>query len=206
MIKRIFVAITLLVMSGCSPSIVPNSHPLGVSVKAPPFYSKQDVSLINHSSQSYHLRAWTRVMIRSLRRELKIRGVHVVENSSKEILLNTTHANVDPLALLFETCSLTVELGIGDHYTRQIRVTGFDAFSTQVACDSALSKAVVEVLNDPSVFVYLTEEPPIPEVNSTESGNDDTLYRMQELIKLYSNGLITEKEYYDKKTEILDAL
>ncbi len=105
-------------------------------------------------------REWTDVAIIHAERALRDGGVSVGANEAKAISLSITSATLD-FGFTLSTCKVALDVetarGYSQTYEGSNGATAGLAYLPKLACEGAIPRAVIQMLNDPKIVDYLQE-------------------------------------------------
>jgi hypothetical protein len=100
------------------------------------------------------MQLWTDTAVGVLENELQLRGIKVTGESTKELKLTVTHANVY-WGFAAIRCILSLKVEAGEGYTNTFEGNNSSPWTLYRACDGAVTRAVEAMLNDENILKYL---------------------------------------------------
>lgn len=165
--KLCMILILLFFTFGCTHYYVPREYPVRPGM-VPDFSSNNSVKVINAYSSGKivfmgaggihkwmgDLRLWTDTSIKVLKNELQLKKISVTGESSKELRVAVTHANIY-FGFSSIRCILSLKVDTGDGYSKEFEGNNTSPWTLYRACDGAVTKAVELMLNDEEILNYI---------------------------------------------------
>ena len=153
--------LTLSFIAGCASTSMhtPKAVPVTEAMGLDEFQASGSMSLANAATEPDH-RKWTESVMAFVVEQLEQRGAEVVEGAPRRLNLELVKARRITAQLLLapflmpEGCEVTMRAETGDGYVQEYAVSE-GAYAWQKACDKGVTGAVVNMLNDPEIRVYL---------------------------------------------------
>ena len=103
------------------------------------------------------LHSWTDAAIQLLEGELRNRGMPTGRSAEKELKLRIVEVDVSKgLGNVFVMrCTTQLQVGTGDGETREYVAVARSGISHMKACNAAVTRAIVQALNDPAIRSYI---------------------------------------------------
>jgi phage host-nuclease inhibitor protein Gam len=118
------------------------------------FKTTQTITIQNVAENGAYKR-WTNPLVKSLSRELALKGAAITGNASTILKVKITNVKQDSFySLLNNKCSFDVEVQAGTGYTANFSLSDV-SWSMQKSANALIRKAVVEILNDKEIVEYL---------------------------------------------------